>query len=843
MLLVGADDTLLPALREALLRHSVHVEAASIEQALEVAVVAAPDLILLTLDAARSAATDLLPKLAASPVSSVIPVVLLGDEPSLAARLSAFRHGAAAVIPRSASIDAVARRVAELAREIPDRQGEVLGELGEATLEEFVSALTSELRSGILSVQTAENDAPVRLVFGSGRPLAAFVDEFVLRVRRHVVHAEPLKYEFDARAGGTVQWLPEADRGATGQRANIDELRVLLADDDPSRADQVAQALRAQGAEVAVCSLAPAPEELVRLRGLDPEVVLLGERQLQGQGYALLQRLKRDTRLRWASLLVVRWEEVLGASIAMPAIDRLKEPLSLLTEPERGLADRVALGDAFDARLEVCGPARSLRALTRSRQALRVSVSNPRLHVELDLAEGLVVGASADTADQHWEGAAALAALLVISTGRLHVQRTLSPATTNLMAEVVAALAQAELEPAPIAASLPPPSEDAVPLTIPQDAAIPREFSEPLPEPGPTAEPRDTAPPAPARRRIGVSKPFTLLLVALGVLQGLLAVSLLRWSIRQLRAPAATAAASPTSSAPRIASSASVAETPARVPAPSNGPVVAPLAALPAAEATPAVAAEPGTGRDESGLVAPSCEVLSPNTRKGDFPGAAYEQLKQARKALVQGKFDQAQAAYCKAVSWDSQNAGHYFELGQLLLLRKDGAASAEWIRRGLGLDPANSRGQALLGDALARTGDVKAARSAWLAAAGLNATEAQATALTARSLKEGDQAAARRDHARAERLFRRAALLAPERPEGYRGWSLSLLRLGSLKEALAPAERAAALGKADALNYLALGDVQAALGNADAARSSWQEALRLGYADARRRIERLSQP
>src|SRR6187549_2893314 len=175
VLLVGSDAGFEPALRVALARHRVYVETTTADAAVETVIVTAPDLVLLANEAAADGGRALLTKLAASPSSSVVPVAILDDNPALDLRLQAFRHGAAAVIPRSASMDAIAEQIARLAREIPER-GETLGQVGEATLAEFVSALGKELRSGILSVHPSgdTNQEPVRLVLGSGRPLAAF---------------------------------------------------------------------------------------------------------------------------------------------------------------------------------------------------------------------------------------------------------------------------------------------------------------------------------------------------------------------------------------------------------------------------------------------------------------------------------------------------------------------------------------------------------------------------------------------------------------------------------------------------------------------------------------------
>ena len=125
------------------------------------------------------------------------------------------------------------------------------------------------------------------------------------------MHAEPLQYEFDERAGGTVQLL-----GADGSSINlpaasdVSGLRVLLADEDSARADAVAQSLRGHGATVVVTDFNPPEQRFARLRQLDPAILLIDEAGLRGAGYQLVRRMRRDTRLRWASLLVVRWDEI-----------------------------------------------------------------------------------------------------------------------------------------------------------------------------------------------------------------------------------------------------------------------------------------------------------------------------------------------------------------------------------------------------------------------------------------------------------------------------------------------------------------------------------------------------
>jgi tetratricopeptide (TPR) repeat protein/DNA-binding response OmpR family regulator len=509
VLLVGADEKFKPAFQASLARHRVFVETAEIDQVVDAVVAAAPDLVLLMGVAAKDCGSDILSKLSALPESSVVPVVILDDETELDAKLRAFRHGATAIIPRSASIDAIAEQVAKLAREIPERGSETLGELGEATLEEFVSALSKQLRSGILSVSGAGGEAEaVRLVLGRGRPLAEFMDNFVRRVRRHVVRAEPLRYEFDERAGGTVELLDAGGATKAGAKGNVEGVRVILADDDTARADAVAQALRARGATVVVTDLDPSDIRFGKLRQVDPAILMIGEAHVQGGGYSLVKRMRQDTRLRWASLLVVRWDEVWSERTGVPSVEAFEATLAGLADPERSLRERALQKVAFDTRLEAAGPARCLRALAATGSTVRVTVQHPRVKVEIDVSDGLIVGATGRTLDERAEvieGVHALSAFLVLASGRLRIESVAQPASANVMATVDVALNMADAEPPPIPPSLPaqPPlteREEAKPAASPR---APAALVTPSPRrPVATAEPGSAPRPAIAPRTI-----------------------------------------------------------------------------------------------------------------------------------------------------------------------------------------------------------------------------------------------------------------------------------------------------------------------------------------------------
>ena len=236
-------------------------------------------------------------------------------------------------------------------------------------------------------------------------------------------------------------------------------MRVLLADDDVTRADAVGQELRARGANVVITDTRGT--RLRRAAGFDPSVLVIGEHTLAGEGYGLLQRMREDVRLRWAYLLWVAWEDIWSDDAPGPMVSSLIHKLGTLRETERSLKERAQAGLSFDARLEATGPARLLRTLSEAQRSLRMTLHNRRVSIHVDLAEGLIAGASCELLEQparHLRGSTALAALLQTGSGRVHVEPVVSPANANVMAPIDAALMSALNEAAPLRPSEPAPS-------------------------------------------------------------------------------------------------------------------------------------------------------------------------------------------------------------------------------------------------------------------------------------------------------------------------------------------------------------------------------------------------
>jgi tetratricopeptide (TPR) repeat protein/PleD family two-component response regulator len=931
VLLVGRGERFAPALEAALSRHHVLVESCSLDAVVDAVVTVAPDLVLVVGDAARDAGNLVLEKLAVLPKNFVVPIVILSDEAALDSKLRAFRQGATAIIPRTASVDATANKVAELAREIPSQDAETAGVLGEATLEEFVATLEKQLRTGLEGVGGGGSPtADMRLVLGQGKPLAEFVDNFVRRVRRHVLRAEPLHYELGEK-GGAAETFGLRNSVAPARSNELARLRVVLADDDAPRADAVAQELRSRGTTVVVTDLDPADTRFQKLRQVDPTILIIGENHVHGDGHSLLRRMRRDARLRWASMMIVRWDEVFPEQTGAPAIERLESTLAGLLEPERALRDRVELKVPFETRLEVMGPARCIRTLAGAGHALRVTLENARVEVIVDLSDGLVVGAQGralDGSGATFDGVHALSALLVVGSGKVRVQPADQPASANVMSPVDVALTMADAETPPIAPSIPaagtvsihPPFQapegavrgpslrpapivavNAPPAAEGFAARAPAPASAPLPAPPrmmtppqpfavfppqsalprmPDAAPVFHATPNPvatevhaaiAERsetpvvassnvlggtlrsarstlafRLGaavrwlereearahqprIAPRTALLLLGVAVLEGALFVGIYA-GVRRLsgETPAATAATN----------SAAVAVAAPRAPEPAEKALAA---AVPPAGKTEAPAQKSADG---SGRKAPECKTLfgSDPPPDGFYPGAAWQEVKAGRAAIVRGDLGAAQASFCRAVRWDKANAEVAMQLAQVLLLHRDGAQALEWAEKAANLDPSSLRAKETLGDALARTGAEEEARTAWLTAARVQANDQRGVrGLVMREVRAADRALKGRELVVAEKYFRRAAILEPKSWAAMVGLSYVLLELGEAKPALVWVERAVSVAPRNSSVRLALGDALSRAGENARAMEAFREAALLdpNNREARKRLRR----
>lgn len=460
LLLLGDGESMSAGLQEALGRHATFAEATDASSPVAAVMAAAPDVVLLVGDAARNH-ESIIRKLRANPLTARTPVVLLSPG-GLGIRLSAARRGVT-VVQRSASIDGMAKEIASLARELPQKPLHG-GGAGEASLNELLEILRKELQGGIVSVTQEGSAQSTRFVLKPGRNVEGAIRDFVRRIKPLIKTEKPLRYEFDTLGAGHLGGLID---GGEADLEIFKDRRILLVEDDAASADALAQELRAHGATVAVCTSIGGG--LARARTLDPEVLLVDESALDSTTGAVLQEIRRDLNLRWASVLVARLRQLLPPGLP-PRVDRLAASLKPLLAADREVTRRIAQGTAFETRLEALGPSRLLHALANSGATLQVTIRHPRALIELSIAEGLIAGAEAipmGDAAPRTAGAGAIAALQALGSGRVSISHRDAPTLANLLMPVKDAVHAAYQETPPIRPSQPPPRHQ----TVAQSAA------------------------------------------------------------------------------------------------------------------------------------------------------------------------------------------------------------------------------------------------------------------------------------------------------------------------------------------------------------------------------------
>lgn len=443
VLLLGNGEDFQEAIEEALTRHATVSESGPLSSALPLTMAAAPDLVILLGDGAQQA-TDVLKTLGDHPLTRSIPVAILLDSSDVTARFEASRRGVT-VVERTASADGMARSLATIARN--PGHDENTGSFSAASLDDVLSIVRRQLEGGILSVEQEGGEA-MRFVLRQGRHIEKAIEEFVDKVRPMVSKEKPLRFDYSPSASGLELLDDDSDRGELDV---FQGRRIALIEEDAARADAIAQELRSHGAEVVALNLVGSG--IRRARHLDPEIVIIEEKMLAGSAFQTLRAVRHDNRLRWASLLVVREDELIGPEGVR--VDRVAGAIKPLVAADDSIERRAREETSFDTRLEGVGPSRLLRALLRSGHGFRVEITHPRVHVVVSIAQGLVAGATARAVEktEKLAGTTALGALLLIGGGRVRVERRDAPATANIFMPIGTALEAASQE-SPIAPSI-----------------------------------------------------------------------------------------------------------------------------------------------------------------------------------------------------------------------------------------------------------------------------------------------------------------------------------------------------------------------------------------------------
>ena len=396
ILMVGQGEAMQTELGEALRRHGMSVAGcatAELEKAVRVYV---PDLVVLIGDAAVRGGVSVVRRMASNRATDVLPVAVVSNDASLGHDGRAFRSGPVAVVPRGAGADAIARRLAELANEVPERPGMVSGRLNAHNLKDVVDLVSNDTRTGLLSIRSPKGTREGMPVIIETEGASAHNMELILgRLREAMGDAESLEYEFHETSGGRLSTLPGPVEPKEVDLSALRGARVVILDSDELRAEKLAQVLMQRGVQIAAADFSTAV--IPRIREIDPQVVVLDSRAVGGQGIDFVRALRKDSQLRWASMLVVRWEDFWpeSAAEAAPDVAQLASRIVPLIEQDREIVRRVEEEVDFDTRLELVGPSRLLRALGSAPGVRHVAIAGHKRSVEIDVADNSVVGAYA----------------------------------------------------------------------------------------------------------------------------------------------------------------------------------------------------------------------------------------------------------------------------------------------------------------------------------------------------------------------------------------------------------------------------------------------------------------
>ncbi|MGD8608554.1 MAG: tetratricopeptide repeat protein, partial [Myxococcales bacterium] len=383
-------------------------------------------------------------RMAANRATDVLPVAVISNDSSLKDEGANFRTGAVAVVPRGAGADAIARRLAELAEEVPERPGLLTGPINEDNWKDVIDLVSNETRTGILSIRSPKGVLEgMPVVIETERPSAHNMERILERLREAVNESESLEYEFHETNGGRLSTLPAPMGSDELDLSQLGGARLVLLDSDELRAEKLAHLLTARGLRVAAADFSTAV--IPRVREIDPQVVVLDSNAVGGRGIELVRAVRKDPQLRWASMLVVRWEDYWPSATSEPGpnLAQLAGRIFPLIEQDLEIARRVEEEVDFDTRLELVGPGRLLRALGSVAGVRHVTVAGPKRSIEIDIADNSILGAYAalhEGTTQSLQGMPALMALWGLNSGRVSVREQDLPSVANIMMPVDEAL-------------------------------------------------------------------------------------------------------------------------------------------------------------------------------------------------------------------------------------------------------------------------------------------------------------------------------------------------------------------------------------------------------------------
>ena len=407
-----------------------------------------PDLAII--DADRSGARELVETFAQDPLVEPVPLVVIGDFASPEDASSYIALGAARVLSKPVSPEALQRTVIELrALAAEPRTGR--DPLGDLSVEALADRIAAEVRRGLLeAVEPSARGTSVG--FGDGADVMAAVWGAVARVRELVTLRSSGAVRFDSSgpegAVPIAAWSSEerraGERGTGGTEARsgdsvtLQGRRIVVADDDPAVVWFMSGLLKALGVEVLEAH--DGARALALTYDAWPDLVVSDVLMPKLDGFTLCHEIKRDVAVRDVPVILLSWKEdllqrvrELGASAdgylrkeaaASTVAERLREVL----RPRARVEQRIAAGGDARGRLDGLTPRLILELASAGERDVRVGIRDAVYLYEVQVRRGRLCSATRSSADGSFErGSFVLAALLGVSAGRFVVEPDVTP--------------------------------------------------------------------------------------------------------------------------------------------------------------------------------------------------------------------------------------------------------------------------------------------------------------------------------------------------------------------------------------------------------------------------------
>ncbi|MET0791971.1 MAG: response regulator, partial [Polyangiaceae bacterium] len=424
-----------------------HVECERTEdltRAREQAQLFGPDLAII--DADRPGARELVETFARDPQVEPVPLVVIGDFANPDAASSFIALGAARVLSKPVSAEALQRTVIEL-RAVAAEPRVAREPLGELSVEALADRIAAEVRRGLLeAVEPSARGTSVG--FGDGADVMAAVWGAVARVRELVTLRSSGAVRFDSSGpegavplaawGNDERRAGERGTGATearsGDGVSLQGRRIVVADDDPAVVWFMSGLLKALGVEVLEAH--DGARALALTYDTWPDMVVSDVLMPKLDGFSLCHEIKRDVAVRDVPVILLSWKEdllqrvrELGGSAdgylrkeaaASTVAERLREVL----RPRARVEQRIAAGGDARGRLDGLTPRLILELAAGENSDVRVGFRDAVYLYEVQIRRGRLCSATRSSPDGSFErGDFVLAALLGVSAGRFTVER------------------------------------------------------------------------------------------------------------------------------------------------------------------------------------------------------------------------------------------------------------------------------------------------------------------------------------------------------------------------------------------------------------------------------------